>query len=160
MSILIVYYSRTGNTGKAAAKLRDALSCDMLEIDDGVKRKGIFGYIKCVFHAVRKKTFPLEPMDKDPSGYDMVVLCTPVWAGTMSTPTRSFVSQFKHQIEHHSIVCTQGSVKEQRVFTGMKELMGREAVARTFISDRWWKDGSADGRITEFASKIKAGTPS
>ena len=160
MRTLVVYYSRSGNTRKAAAKLRDALSCDILEIDDGVKRNGIIGYFRCAVHAIKKKTFPLEPMDKDPSGYDMVVLCTPIWAGTMSTPIRSFVSRFKHQIKRHSIVCAQGSVKEQKIFAPMKEIMGREADARIWISDRWWKDGSADGRITEFASEIKAGISS
>ncbi|MCK5773606.1 MAG: hypothetical protein KAH57_07430 [Thermoplasmata archaeon] len=160
MRTLVVYYSRSGNTRKAAAKLRDALSCDILEIDDGVKRNGIIGYFRCAVHAIKKKAFPLEPMDKDPSGYDMVVLCTPIWAGTMSTPIRSFVSRFKHQIKRHSIVCAQGSVKEQKIFAPMKEIMGREADARIWISDRWWKDGSADGRITEFASEIKAGISS
>lgn len=160
MSTLIVYYSRTGNTRKAATKLRDALSCDILEIDDGIKRKGAFGYIKCAFHAVRKKTFPLKPIDKDPSGYEMTVLCTPTWAGTMSTPIRSFVEEFKDRIKRHCIVCCQGDEKEQRIFAQMKDLMRREPEARLIISDKWWNDGSADKRISDFALKIKEGNPS
>ncbi len=38
MSTLMVHYSRTGNAEKTETKLRDALSCDILEIDDFVTR--------------------------------------------------------------------------------------------------------------------------
>ena len=154
MNTLVVYYTRSGNTKKTVETLSRMISCDVLEIDDGINRKGIIGWIRSGYQGASKKTFPLKPIDKDPVHYDMVILCTPIWAGTMASPIRKFVKDHGDKIRRHSILCSQGDTKEQRIFEDMKNLMKRDEHARGVIADKWWKDGTAETRLREFVHRL------
>jgi len=66
MTILILFYSRTGTTKKVANLISENLNCDNEEIFDTKNRKGFFGYIKSAKDAMRKNLTILEKIDKLP----------------------------------------------------------------------------------------------
>lgn len=95
MKTLIVYYSLEGNTRWAAEQIAGRLGADTLRLtpkaaypDKGFK-KFLFGGKS----AVMKEMPELEPYDVDITQYDRVILATPVWAGTMAPPLRTFIQR-------------------------------------------------------------------
>ncbi len=88
MKTLVVYYSRTGTTKKAAEIAAKELNADMEEIVDEIKRKGILGYIKSGSHALRKKLTKIEKLEKDAKDYDLIIIGSPVWANNMPPAIR------------------------------------------------------------------------
>ena len=66
MSILIVYYSRSGTTKKIANILAEELGADLEEISSKSKRKGILGYLKSGQEAAQKKLTEIGPTEKNP----------------------------------------------------------------------------------------------
>lgn len=64
---LVVFYSRKGTTKKVAEAVSNHLECDLEEIIDKKKRKGILGYLRSGFDAKPKRLTAIEPLRKDPA---------------------------------------------------------------------------------------------
>ena len=54
LRILCVYYSRTGKTRLTMEKVAQALNAELIEITDGVNRRGAVGCLRSCLDAVRK----------------------------------------------------------------------------------------------------------
>lgn len=91
---LVIYFSLTGSTrliGKAIAK---ELGADIEEIVPlrHYPLRGAWLYVYGGLQASLGLTPPLERGLVDPRDYDVVVVGTPVWAGRMVPPIRTFLS--------------------------------------------------------------------
>ncbi|MCD6363048.1 MAG: flavodoxin family protein [Synergistetes bacterium] len=58
MKTLVVVYSRTGITLSLAKKIARELQADLEIIRDNVNRKGVLGFLRSGYEAVRKKFRP------------------------------------------------------------------------------------------------------
>ncbi len=92
--ILLVHYSRSGTTSRVAAHIAKELGADLERIEESAQRSGVGGYMRSAVEALAKG-LPAIRTQKDPREYDLVVIGTPVWVGTMSSPVRSYL--FSHQ---------------------------------------------------------------
>lgn len=115
--ILVVYYSRSGTTRKVAEALSAELHCDRKEIVEETSRSGILGYLQSVIEARRQvpsRMVVANSDHNDPSIYDLVVIGTPVWAWSMSSPVRAYMVANKARLPAVAFFCTLGG----RVATG------------------------------------------
>ena len=130
MNAIVVYYSRTGTTKKAAEAIAKALGCDIEEIVDTQKRSGIGGWLRSGRQAMKEETTTLEPLKKDISKYDLVIIGTPIWAGKMSVPTLTFITQNKATFKDVAFFYTSGGKdNEPKVFPVMETVCGKEPKA-------------------------------
>ena len=84
--ILVVYYSRTGNTRRVAEAISKEIGCDIEEIFDKKNRKGIIGYIRSGKDAVRKNITEIHDLTTETNHYDLILVETlPTHTGV---PTR------------------------------------------------------------------------
>lgn len=118
--ILIVYYSRTGATKKVAEILREKLNCDSEEIIDTKNRSGALGYIMSGRDAMKKKLTKLQPLKKNVADYDLVIIGTPTWVYTLSTPIRTFISENKEKIKSVAIFYTMGGEMQRKLLPKLK----------------------------------------
>jgi flavodoxin len=133
---LVVYYSRTGNTRTIAGELVAALRADVDQLDDRRDRCGLWGYLRCAREALKKRTPELVPPAYDPSNYDVVVLGTPVWAGNISSPLRSYVEANGGRLKHVAFFCTQGGSGAEKVFRDLAGLCGQSPLATLAVNGR------------------------
>jgi flavodoxin len=130
MNAIVVYYSRTGNTKKAAEAIAKALSCDTEELVDTQKRSGIGGWLRSGRQAMKEELTTLEPIKKDPSKYDLVIIGTPIWASKMSVPTLTFINQNKASFKDVAFFYTSGGKdNEPKVFPVMETACGKKPKA-------------------------------
>ena len=99
MKTLIVYYSRTGNTDKIARMLQEKLNCDIERITDNGKYKGTLGFIKGGFNAVSGRGTTINQCSKNPEEYDLIIIGTPIWAGTIAVPVNTYIMQNKENFK-------------------------------------------------------------
>ena len=86
MKVLVAYYSRTGNTKKAALAIAKEMNAKVDEIIDLKDRKmKIVGWLVSGRDASRGSLTDIK-CDQDPSNFDLVVVGTPVWAWTVTLP--------------------------------------------------------------------------
>jgi len=154
--ILVVYYSRTGHTRQVAAEVAAALGADLEEIQDPTPRSGFFGYLRSGREAYFRRLAPIAAAGRDPSRYDLVVIGTPIWNASLSSPVRSYLRRYGFAIRSVAFFCTCGGFGMNRVFRQMARDSGRTPVARLVVRE---KDlGSADraSMIARFADEIRA----
>lgn len=158
MKILISYYSRSGNTKKIAEKLAESLPAgtDIERIDDNKKRWGPIGFIISGFEAQGKKMPKIKDAKFDPSNYDLVIIGTPIWAGLVSSPVRTYLDKYKGSFKKVAYYCTYGSTGEEKAFNSMEEVSGKKPVATMAITAKEMGEGSYMSRINKFVEEISA----
>ena len=97
MKTAVVFYSYDGNCALVANLLKSAAGADLYELRplNEKKRAGFAKYFWGGAQVVFGKRPVLKPLDADLNAYDMLILGTPVWAGSPSPAMISFLAERK-----------------------------------------------------------------
>lgn len=132
--VLVVYYSRTGTTRSLASGLAKILGADLEEICDCSNREGPGGYLRSVLDAIRKRQVEIVPAGLDVSAYDLVVIGSPVWAGSMSAPVRSYLMENRARLPQVAFFCSFGGRGADKALREMQQIAGKPAVAECKVT--------------------------
>ena len=141
--ILVVYYSKTGNTKKVAEKIFKILKADIDEIV--VKGK----------HMLFQKKFEMN-YKKNPSNYDLVIVSTPVWAFNLVPAVKKYLIENKNKIKKIAFFCTHAGIPGKTLSKMGK--LSKEPIAVLDIKFTRFKqkvDPSYETKIKDFCEKIK-----
>jgi flavodoxin len=83
---LLIFYSRTGKTQIVADTLRQNLDIDALEIEELKDRSATWGYITAAYDAFMHNHSPIEPEKIDMTGYNKIIIASPIWSWNLCTP--------------------------------------------------------------------------
>lgn len=155
MTILLVFYSRTGTTKQVANLISENLNCEYEEILDTKNRLGFFGWLKSGKDAMMKKITVLKQIEKNPEKYDLVVIGTPIWASNMSTPIRTYIVENKEKFKNIAFFCTEGGSGGKKCFERMAKLCNKEPVATLEIKTKEIKKETHLEKVKEFSNEIK-----
>lgn len=153
MKTLVVYYSRTGTTKKIGESISSILKCDSEEIFDTKDRMGVIGYMQAGKDAMFKKLTKLKSIQKNPEGYDLVIIGTPVWGFTVSTPIRTYIT--KNKFKNVAFFCTQGGRGAEKAFSEMEGLAGKKPKALLVLRTKEVLDEKYSDKVKNFVEKIK-----
>ena len=134
--ILVVYYSRSGVTRAIASELGQMLDADVEEILDRRGRAGPFGYQRSLVEAIRQRPAGIMPTTKDPLSYELVIVGTPIWAGSVASPVRAYLIANKSGFRHVAFSCSLGGRGSETAFAQMRALVGSGPVAQCKITAR------------------------
>lgn len=156
---LVVYYSRSGTTRMVAEALSEALDCDIDEISERKSREGFLGYLRSLVEAFEKRPSPNARWTRDPSTYDLVMVGTPVWAWTISSPVRAYLGENGRRLRKVAFFCTQEATGAESVFTQMGRIVGKapDAVAAFTASDVI--GGRIERQISDFVEAVIDASP-
>jgi len=146
MNALVVYYSRTGTTRKVAEKLASLLKCVSEEIRDTKNRKGTLGWLRAGKDATSKKLTKLETVNNDPASYDIVIIGTPKWNRRLSTPIRTYLTQYKDHFKKVAFFCTY-QYTDDDPFDEMESICGKAPVATLRLHRK--REVEADQYVTK-----------
>jgi hypothetical protein len=91
----------------------------------------------------------------DPSEYDVVVIGSPTWNGTVSTPIRTYITEQRDRFRDIALFST-GDAKEPVAIRDMEGLAGKSPLATLhLVRKRDVADGSYMDKVGEFASVIR-----
>lgn len=125
-NILIVYYSRSGNSKKIACELKNLLNCHIDEIKDLKNRKGIGGFIKGGRDALNGNITSINYENNLSHKYSKLILCGPIWAANISPALRTYIltnrKKFPKEIFYISVYGGSGEEKYDKkmeeIFSG------------------------------------------
>jgi len=155
MKTLIVYYSRTGITKKAAERVALEVGADLEEIKDLSDRRGALGYLKSGRDAMKNKLASIAVPQKNPAYYDLVVVCTPTWAYNMACAVRSYLTQEKDKIKKIAFLATHGSDGGERAVRKMAVLSGLEPIATLIMTSRELVQEISLEKISAFTNELR-----
>ena len=130
--VVVVYFSWGGNTRFAAETIAKKACADIFEIKAETSYNSDFH--KCCEEAkpeCRGKTLrPIKPIEGlDLAKYDVVLVGTPNWWGTMAPPVRTWVTQSKPALKGKTVCLfqTHGGGGMERVGKSFAEVIGDTA---------------------------------
>jgi flavodoxin len=153
---LVVYHSRTGTTRRIAQALAARLGADLDEIHIVQPMHGPVGYALCAIEAMTGLAPALRTPRRNPAAYDLVIVGTPVWFWSLSSPVRSWLERFGRRGKRVAFFCTMGGSGARRVFDTMRALTGREPVATLALTDAE-VESSARAKFDAFVAELRAG---
>jgi DNA-binding transcriptional ArsR family regulator len=80
LNACIVFFSYTGVTRGVAGQIRNACGCDVVEVKTEKEYSNFTAYTTGVLRSRKGACDPIIPTEIDVSGYDMLIIGTPVWA--------------------------------------------------------------------------------
>ncbi|MGD0636237.1 MAG: hypothetical protein ABSA13_18835 [Beijerinckiaceae bacterium] len=153
--ILVVYYSRSGTTRRIAEALSAALDSRIEEVLETHDRAGILGYWRSLVEARIKRTAGILPAKNDPSAFDLVVIGTPVWAWSVSSPVRAYLSANKQRLPDVAFFCTMGGLGSAMAFAQMQEIAGKAPVATCALAAKETAPGRRDSLLSAFVAALR-----
>ena len=154
MKTLVAYYSRTENTKRVAEALAATLNADIEAIVSDTKGKGMGRLAMQAFLRVRAK---IAQTTNDAASYDMVVIGSPVWAGKMSSPIRTYLAQNQDKFTSVAFFCTHGqpgSEGSAKMLESMETLSGKKAAAVFDVAANDVESGAYVEKAKRFAAAL------
>ena len=155
--ILVVHYSRSGRTRLVGTEIARALHADTEEIHDFVHREGVVGYLRSAVEALCGVSCEIRVPVLDPTSYDLVVVGTPVWNASVSTPARTYLWLERARLPRVAFYVTHGGSGSGRALRQMRELAGKAPVATLVVRERDVVAGTHHARLARFARSVAAG---
>jgi flavodoxin len=144
--ILVVFYSRDGHTRRIATRIAAACQADLEEITDAGGRAGALGYLRCVLEAGLGLAASVHSGRRQPQGYALVVVGTPVWMWNMASPVRRYLQVHSGRLPRLALFCTYGGAGQDKVLRDMARLGARVPVATLALkAEQCEAGGSARG---------------
>jgi flavodoxin len=156
--ILVVYYSKTGNTERVAHDIAETFSSDIEKIVDKKDRSGCIGWFIAGKDGMKENQTDIEPVKYDPSKYDMVILGSPVWGWNMTPAIRAYIEQNRKKFKEIAFFITAGNTTIEKVLPYLEKLTEKKAVAHIgFVSKELDDNALYVKKITVFLNTfIKA----
>ena len=155
MKILVVFYSRSGKTKKAAEAISEILKCDKEEIFDMKSREGIVGFLSAGTDANLRRLTAIKEIKYDPSLYDLVIIGTPIWSSNVSTPIKTYLSLYQEDFKKVAFFCTRLSSDPKKIFDDMKNLSQKTPLALLELTSREVARDQYTQKVKEFIENLK-----
>ena len=129
MKNLVCYYSLEGNTEFIAKKIADKTESDLLKIKpvNEINNSGFKKYLIGGFQTIFKHRPELQDYYISDKRYDLLFIGTPVWAGSITPPIRSFLHSNSLKAKKIILFSTYKS-SEGRAFTQMKSFLNEDSI--------------------------------
>lgn len=129
MKILVLYYSSTGNTRFIAEAIANTLGADIEEIKpcQKISTTGISYVVMGLRQLLSQPEPEIEPLKSNVADYDLVVIGTPVWSYSLSSPIRTLLNTCELKGKGVAFFCTHGGDKG-KTFDNMAQLCRKSKV--------------------------------
>ncbi|MGC9529228.1 MAG: flavodoxin family protein [Candidatus Bipolaricaulaceae bacterium] len=154
MNNLVVYYSRSGNTERVAQIIASQLNAEVEAVRDRRNRRGVWGYMRSGLEAWRGQLAPIDSPGKDPSAYDVVAVGTPIWAGRMSSPVRSYLTAQAGKFPRLAVFCVSSSGGNSGALAEMAAVAKAEPVAQLELTGAQARSGDLLNFVSDFVTSL------
>ena len=138
MKTLIVFYSLEGNTELIANTLAKRLSADIFKIE--TEKPFVTEGFRKFFDGGRSVVFKHRPKlknkDIDLNQYDLILIGTPIWAGSFSSPIRSFIHKYHMTDKNIALFVCSASGEVEKCYARLKKALN----GNRFIGEIDFKD--------------------
>lgn len=150
-NILVVFYSRTGNTKKVAQAIKEKIGAQIQEITVFRNKKSI---LWCLRSSLKKKAI-LNPINLDLNSYSMLIIGGPTWGSKVSSPVYTFLNSFKGKLSNDvAFFCTKAGSNSEPLFQEMESLLDKKPVATLDIISKDVKGPILEQKISEFIKRL------
>lgn len=146
MNSAVVFFSYQGNTRRIAQELASELGSDLIELQPLRRRRPIMEPVDFVWGGVQVR-MPATPGISHPEfdldAYDLLIIATPVWAGSIAPPVRTFLESHEFFRKQFGFLVTYAGRVGATLDHLREHVLGNEVVGELSLRDDTHGDGSA-----------------
>lgn len=152
---LFAYYSRSGNTRKAAERIASLLDAELLEIEMTKPIPEGFGkYLVGGSQALKGSRPEIRCRQVGFASYGRIVLGAPIWAGKAASPINTFLRDYPISEKVVGFFDTSLSGKDERCVEALRKALPKLA-STVALYDRGRDDASGnEARIKAFVGEL------
>lgn len=154
--VLVVHFSRTGNTTTVAERLERAFDGEIEPLVDRTDRRGLVGWVRSGLEALLHHPAEIVQPACDPADYDLVVIGSPVWASSLSSPVRAYLDHDRWRFNRVAFFVTCGGSGARKALQQMEEASGMRPVATLVVREHEIASGAYIRAVEEFARRVRA----
>ncbi len=154
--ILVVVYSHTGTSRRLSQLLCSQFGWQLGTVLESYPRVGGLGTLRCVLDSLFRRRPLIRYEGPDPAGFDMVVLVSPIWAGRLAGPMRSFVTGQRQRLPQVAVVSVMGAQGAPAALAEVAQLMDRTPFFATAFTAREVDDGSCASHLQAVGLALQA----
>jgi menaquinone-dependent protoporphyrinogen IX oxidase len=162
---LVVYYSNSGTTSLVAERIARQLGADVEGIREAKPRPALLvegtkpaagggAMAKAVLASMLGLGSSIQEGIHDPSQYDVVVIGTPVWGGSLTPAVRSYLKRHRKALRTVAFFCSAGDPSKLRAFNQMRELAGKAPVATLAVKSDDARADTCGSAVEDFIAQI------
>jgi hypothetical protein len=153
---LVVFYSHTGTSRRAAQLLASQFGWQTGEVSDRHPRVGTAGTFKCVADSLLRRRPAIRYEGPDPQAFGSVVFVAPVWVSRMAGPMRTFIHAQAAGLKRVAVISVMGGSGATHAAAETGHLLGRAPPLSTSFTARDVEDGSYAPRLAAFGRAVQA----
>jgi flavodoxin len=153
---LVIFFSRSGTTLRLANDIASRLGCPIGEITEPNPRKGAIAYMRSGYEALAGRLPEIQKIPCNLPEYPLIVLGTPVWAGHVASPVRSFLTQHRNEIGTLCAFCSMGSRDPGKTFADIGAVSGKQLAATLAMSERELVSPEYAAKLNTFVVALRA----
>lgn len=150
-SVLVVCYSYTGVSLRAAQLLCAQEGWPLGMVLDERPR----GALRCILDSLLRRCPAIRYDGPDPGDFRSVVLVSPIWAGRLAGPMRSFVARHGEALGRVAVISTMGSSGAATAVAEIATLLGQEPVCSAAFTQKAVSDGSCTSGLLAFGERLR-----
>ncbi len=154
-SILVVCYSYTGNSRRAAQLLCSHHGWPLGEIRDAVGSRGTW---RCVWDSLLRRTPEIRYEGPAPEDFRTVVLVSPIWMYRLAGPMRTFVVRHREALRHVAVISTMNAGGATNALAEIARILHHGIVDAAVFTAREIEDGSGTARLLAFGDALQPGS--
>ena len=159
MKTIVVYYSLEGNTELAAKEIAKKLDADLLRLEPekAYPNSGFRKFFRGGKSAVMAEMPALQKYAFAPAAYGRVVFGSPVWAGNMAPPLRTFIKENDLRGKRFAAFACESGSGAEKAFAKMKAALGIDGFdAELILIDPKTKPNDANlAKIDSFCAGLR-----
>lgn len=153
--ILVVYYSRSGNTREIAAQIRNVIPADVVELKTMHPYPSEYRATTAQAKQELESGFlpPLRTKIENISQYGVVIIGSPNWWSTMAMPVRTFLSEYDLAGKTVALFITHEGSRLGRSMEDLKGFCPNSTILEG-LAVRGSTAGSAQDEVREWLGRI------
>jgi flavodoxin len=153
--VLILYYSRTGITRTLSEAIQRRIGGEIVEIKTEAYRPGWRGYLQAALDATLNRIVPIRMDQPLESSYDLLLIGTPVWNASLSSPIHTLMSHSMPRAKQVAFFVTHGGTGSQRVFDQMETLYRKKPLATLEVTTPEMVKRRFGSKLEQFLQKLQ-----
>ena len=157
MKRLVVYYSLSGNTEGAAKKIAEKLDADLLKLDtEKAMPKSFAARILVGGGQVMMNYIPkLKPIEKDPAGYDEIILGSPIWNSKGVPAINAFLQDEKAAAKVTSLFFLSGGGDTKKGLEAITKKLPNLKHSVSLLDKKHQDSRDNDAKIMDFVKSVQ-----
>jgi flavodoxin len=152
---LVVYYSRSGTTKELAFTIAAHFCTNVIEIEDTKDRSGWWNAIGAGRDAIFKIPTEIKPIESSIESYDVVIVCSPMWAMTIPPAIRTFLSTNEVKLHDVAFATTSNAASRDQAVRDVEEILHKTVKAHAGFVKSDVKTDPAAPKMKAFLDEIE-----